>query len=100
MGLFFYHLKLRCFVVVDLKMEPFEPEHAGRMNFYLTAVDERMRHPDDKASIGLLLCRDNDKLVVEYVVLRDVPKPIAVWPNGGRDWWPPCRRACAVPCRV
>lgn len=75
--LLFYHLRLRCFIVVDLKMEAFEPEHAGKMNFYLTAVDAQMRHPDDKPSIGLLLCRDNDKLVVEYE-LRDVSKPIGV----------------------
>lgn len=75
--LLFYHLKLRCYVVVDLKMEAFEPEHAGKMNFYLTAVDAQMRHPDDKPSIGLLLCKDNDKLVVEYA-LRDVAKPIGV----------------------
>jgi len=75
--LLFYHLKLRCFIVVDLKMEAFEPEHAGKMNFYLTAVDEKLRHPDDKPSIGLLLCKDNDKLVVEYA-LRDVGKPIGV----------------------
>ncbi len=77
MDLLFYHLKLRCFIVVDLKMEAFEPEHAGKMNFYLTAVDEKLRHPDDKPSIGLLLCRDNDKLVAEYA-LRDVGKPIGV----------------------
>lgn len=75
--LLFYHLKLRCYVVVDLKMEAFEPEHAGKMNFYLTAVDAQLRHPDDKPSIGLLLCKDNDKLVVEYA-LRDVSKPIGV----------------------
>lgn len=77
LDLLFYHLKLRCYVVVELKMEAFEPEHAGKMNFYLTAVDEQMRHPDDKPSIGLLLCKDNDKLVVEYA-LRDVNKPIGV----------------------
>jgi predicted nuclease of restriction endonuclease-like (RecB) superfamily len=82
--LLFYHLKLRCFVVVDLKMEAFEPEHAGKMNFYLTAVDAQLRHPDDKPSIGLLLCKDNDKLVVEYA-LRD-------------DWWLPCQRTCVVHC--
>lgn len=75
--LLFYHLKLRCFIVVDLKMEAFEPEHAGKMNFYLTAVDEQLRHPDDKPSIGLLLCKDNNKLVAEYA-LRDVGKPIGV----------------------
>jgi predicted nuclease of restriction endonuclease-like (RecB) superfamily len=77
MDLLFYHLKLRCYVVVELKMEAFEPEHAGKMNFYLTAVDEQLRHPDDKPSIGLLLCKENDKLVVEYA-LRDVAKPIGV----------------------
>lgn len=77
LDLLFYHLKLRCYVVVELKMEPFEPEHAGKMNFYLTAVDAQLRHPDDKPSIGLLLCKDNDKLVVEYA-LRDVAKPIGV----------------------
>lgn len=77
LDLLFYHLKLRCYVVVELKMEAFEPEHAGKMNFYLTAVDEQLRHPDDKPSIGLLLCKDNDKLVVEYA-LRDVAKPIGV----------------------
>ncbi|MBK8611911.1 MAG: DUF1016 family protein [Flavobacteriales bacterium] len=77
LDLLFYHLKLRCYVVVELKMEAFEPEHAGKMNFYLTAVDEQLRHPDDKPSIGLLLCKDNDKLVVEYA-LRDMAKPIGV----------------------
>ena len=77
LDLLFYHLKLRCYVVVELKMEAFEPEHAGKMNFYLTAVDAQLRHPDDKPSIGLLLCKDNDKLVVEYA-LRDVAKPIGV----------------------
>jgi predicted nuclease of restriction endonuclease-like (RecB) superfamily len=77
LDLLFYHLKLRCYVVVELKMEAFEPEHAGKMNFYLTAVDEQLRHPEDRPSIGLLLCKDNDKLVVEYA-LRDVAKPIGV----------------------
>ncbi len=77
LDLLFYHLKLRCYVVVELKMEAFVPEHAGKMNFYLTAVDEQMRHADDKPSIGLLLCRDNDKLMVEYA-LRDMGKSIGV----------------------
>lgn len=81
--LLFYHLKLRCYVVVELKMDAFEPELAGKMNFYLTAVDEQMRHPDDEPSIGLLLCRDNAKLMVEYA-LRDMGKPIGVaeWHTG------------------
>ena len=78
LDLLFYHLRLRCFVVVDLKMKPFEPEFAGKMNFYLSAVDDKMRHKDDAPSIGLLLCKDSkNKLKVEYA-LRDVKKPIGV----------------------
>ncbi|MBL9190057.1 MAG: DUF1016 family protein [Opitutaceae bacterium] len=78
LDLLFYHLRLRCFIVVDLKMKSFEPEFAGKMNFYLAAIDEQMRHPQDSASIGLLLCKDaKNKLKVEYA-LRDVKKPIGV----------------------
>ena len=78
LDLLFYHLRLRCFVVVDLKMKPFEPEFAGKMNFYLSAVDDQMRHADDAPTIGLLLCKDaQNKLKVEYA-LRDVKKPIGV----------------------
>lgn len=78
LDLLFYHLRLRCFVVVDLKMKPFEPEFAGKMNFYLSAVDAQMRHADDAPTIGLLLCKDaKNRLKVEYA-LRDVKKPIGV----------------------
>lgn len=78
LDLLFYHLRLRCFVVVDLKMKPFEPEFAGKMNFYLSAVDDQMRHENDAPTIGLLLCKDaKNKLKVEYA-LRDVKKPIGV----------------------
>ncbi len=78
LDLLFYHLRLRCFVVVDLKMKSFEPEFTGKMNFYLAAVDDQMRHPHDSSSIGLLLCKDaKNKLKVEYA-LRDVKKPIGV----------------------
>ena len=78
LDLLFYHLRLRCFVVVDLKMEPFEPEFAGKMNFYLSVVDDQMRHQDDAPTIGLLLCKDaKNRLKVEYA-LRDVKKPIGV----------------------
>ena len=75
----FYHLKLRCFVVVDLKTRPFVPEDAGKMNFHLNAVDDRLRHPQDQPSIGLILCRrrDRDRLVLEYA-LRGLNKPIGV----------------------
>src|SRR5665811_2563773 len=55
LDLLFYHLRLRCFVVVELKMRPFIPEFAGKMNFYLSAVDDLLRHPQDAPSIGLLL---------------------------------------------
>ena len=79
LDLLFYHLRLRCFMVVDLKMEAFKPEFAGKMNFYLSAVDDQLRHNDDQPSIGLLLCkeRNQDRLIVEYA-LRDVKKPIGV----------------------
>ena len=75
--LLFYHLKLRCFIVVELKAVPFEPSFAGMMNFYLSAVDAQLRYPTDNPSIGLLLCKSKDHLVVEYA-LRDVNKPIGV----------------------
>jgi len=57
LDLLFYHLRLRCFVVIDLKARPFKPEDAGKMNFYLSAVDDLLRHEDDKPSIGIILCR-------------------------------------------
>jgi predicted nuclease of restriction endonuclease-like (RecB) superfamily len=75
--LLFYHLKLRAFVVVDLKVEAFKPEFAGKMGFYLSAVDDLLRHPQDGPSIGLVLCRSRDRVVVEYT-LRDTTKPIGV----------------------
>lgn len=77
LDLLLYHLRLRCFMVVDLKMEAFKPEFAGKMNFYLSAVDDQLRHNDDQPSIGLLLCKERDRLIVEYA-LRDVKKPIGV----------------------
>lgn len=75
--LLFYHLKLRCFVVVELKATDFRPEYAGKMNFYLTAVDELMKHSDDHPTIGLLLCKTRNKVVAEYA-LRDINKPLGV----------------------
>lgn len=73
----FYHLKLRCFVVLELKAGEFKPEYAGKMNFYLNAVDDLMRHPDDQPSVGLILCRTRDRLTVEYA-LRGVRAPVGV----------------------
>ena len=75
--LLFYHLKLRAFVVIELKVTEFEPEHLGKMNFYLSAVDDLLRHPDDKPSIGLILCKARSKVVAEYA-LRDLAKPVGV----------------------
>jgi predicted nuclease of restriction endonuclease-like (RecB) superfamily len=74
--LLFYHLKLHCYVVIDLKTGKFKPEYAGKLNFYLTAVDEQVKTAQDNPSIGLILCRDRDNLVAEYA-LRDLNKPIA-----------------------
>jgi predicted nuclease of restriction endonuclease-like (RecB) superfamily len=75
--LLFYHLQLRCFVVVELKAGKFKPEYAGKLNFYLSAVDSQLKHPSDNASIGLILCKDKDKIEAEYA-LRDIQKPIGI----------------------
>jgi predicted nuclease of restriction endonuclease-like (RecB) superfamily len=75
--LLFYHLRLRCYVVVELKIYEFLPEFAGKMNFYLSAVDDLLRHPDDGPSIGLILCKTRNKIIVEYA-LRDTQKPMGV----------------------
>ena len=75
--LLFYHVHLRAYVVVELKIAEFRPEYAGKLNFYLTAVDEQLRHPDDRPSIGLLLCKSRNSVVAEYA-LRDVQKPIGI----------------------
>lgn len=77
LDLLFYHLKLRRYVVVELKAVPFSPGFVGTLNMYLSAVDDLLRHPDDKPSIGLLLCRSKNKLVAEYA-LRGFKKPIGV----------------------
>jgi predicted nuclease of restriction endonuclease-like (RecB) superfamily len=75
--LLFYHLVLRAFAVVDLKVEEFKPEFAGKMSFYLSAVDDLLRHPDDQSSIGIILCKSRSKVTAEYA-LRDIRKPIGV----------------------
>jgi predicted nuclease of restriction endonuclease-like (RecB) superfamily len=77
LDLLFFHLKLRCFVVIELKTGAFKPEYAGKMNFYLSAVDTQLRHDGDQPSIGLVLCKEKNRLIVEYA-LRDTSKPIGV----------------------
>jgi predicted nuclease of restriction endonuclease-like (RecB) superfamily len=75
--LLFYHVKLHCHVVVELKAVPFDPAFVGQLNLYLSAVDELLSQAEDKPTIGLLLCKSKNKLVVEYA-LRDLNKPIGV----------------------
>ena len=75
--LLFYHLHLRCFVVIELKICEFQPEFAGKMNFYLSAVDDLLRHPEDMPSIGLILCKSRNRIIAEYA-LRDMHRPMGV----------------------
>lgn len=75
--LLFYHLKLRCYVVIELKGGKFKPEHLGQLSFYLTAVDEQVKHRQDSPTIGLLLCKSKNKVVAEYA-LRQNTQPLGV----------------------
>ena len=77
LDLLFYHLKLRCFVVIDLKMTSFKPEYAGKMNFYLAAVDDLLRHTDDQPTIGIILCKSKNRIVAEYA-LRNNTTPMGI----------------------
>ena len=88
LDLLFYHLRLRCFVVIDLKMSDFQPEFSGKMNFYLSAVDDLVRHPDDQPSIGIILCKSKNQVIAEYA-LRDMNKPIGVSAYQLQDALPP-----------
>ena len=75
--LLFYHLRLRCFIVIELKKGEFKPEYAGKMNFYCSAVDDTLKHATDQQTIGLILCESKDRVFAEYA-LRDIHKPIGV----------------------
>ncbi|MGZ4009912.1 MAG: PDDEXK nuclease domain-containing protein [Flavisolibacter sp.] len=77
LDLLFYHIRLRCFVVIDLKVVEFQPEFAGKMNFYLSVVDDQLKADNDHPSIGIILCKNKDKLEVEYA-LQGMSKPIGV----------------------
>jgi len=77
LDLLFYHLGLRCYVVIELKADKFEPSHVTQLNMCLNVVDDLLRHPDDKSSIGLLLVTDKNRTVVEYS-LAGYTKPIGV----------------------
>ena len=75
--LLFYNTKLRCYVVIELKNTEFKPEYAGKLNFYLSAIDDMLKHENDNPSIGIMLCKTKDKLTAEYA-LKDINKPIGV----------------------
>ena len=75
--LLLYHLKLRRYVIVELKAGAFDPAFVGQLNLYLSAADDLLRHPDDEPTIGLLLCREKNRVVVEYA-LRHLKSPIGV----------------------
>jgi len=77
LDLLFYNTKLRCYVVIELKNTEFKPEYAGKLNFYLSAVDDMLKHQTDNPSIGIILCKTRDKLTAEYA-LKDIHKPIGV----------------------
>lgn len=77
LDLLFYHIRLRCFVMIELKGGEFEPEFAGKMNYYLSAVDDILKADSDNPTIGIILCKSKDKIDVEYA-LRDFGKPIGV----------------------
>ena len=77
LDLLFYNLKLRCYVVIELKTGAFKPEYAGKLNFYLTAVDNILKTEQDAPTIGLLLCKSKNDLIAEYA-LQDINKPIGV----------------------
>ena len=75
--LLFYHIELKCYVVIELKNTAFKPEYTGQLNFYLSAVDDLLRTPGDKPTIGLLLCKTKNNVIAEYA-LRDINKPIGI----------------------
>lgn len=75
--LLFYHLKLRSYIVIELKKGEFKPEYAGKLNFYCSAVDDKLKHETDNPTIGLILCQSKDKIFAEYA-LKDINKPIGI----------------------
>ncbi|MBQ9336180.1 MAG: DUF1016 family protein [Lentisphaeria bacterium] len=77
MDLLFYHLKLRCYVVIELKTTPFQPENLGQLGFYVTAVNEQLKHPSDTETIGLLICKEKNKVVAEYA-LKGAAQPLGI----------------------
>ena len=85
--LLFYHLKLKCYIVIELKAGEFKPEYAGKLSFYLTAIDEQVKEKNDNPTIGLLLCRHKNNVIAEYT-LRDMNKPMGVSEYRIKDFLP------------
>ncbi|WP_315875463.1 PDDEXK nuclease domain-containing protein [Acaryochloris marina] len=77
LDLLFYHVRLHCYVVIELKMTAFKPEYSGKMNFYVAAVDDLLRSPGDQPTIGLILCKSKNQTIIEYS-LRDMNQAIGV----------------------
>jgi predicted nuclease of restriction endonuclease-like (RecB) superfamily len=77
LDMLFYHVELRCYIVIELKAGKFIPEFAGKLNYYLSAVDSQLRKSGDSPTIGILLCKKKDKIDVEYA-LRDINKPMGI----------------------
>jgi predicted nuclease of restriction endonuclease-like (RecB) superfamily len=75
--LLLFHRRLRCLVAIELKVGEFQPEFVGKMQFYLTALDRQVRQEDENPSIGIILCKEKSRMIVEYT-LRDAKKPIGV----------------------
>ena len=73
----FYHIRLRCYVVLELKARPFEPEYAGKLNFYVNAIDELVKTPEENPTIGLLICKDKDQTEVQWA-FRGISTPMGV----------------------
>ena len=85
--LLFYNIKLKCYVVIELKVGEFKPEYAGKLSFYLTAIDEQVKETNDNPTIGLLLCRSKNNVIAEYT-LRDMNKPMGVSEYRIKDYLP------------
>lgn len=85
--LLFYNINLKCYVVIELKMDEFKPEYAGKLSFYLTAIDEQLKNREDHPTIGLLLCKYKNDVVAEYTI-RDMNKPMGISSYRLKDYLP------------
>jgi len=75
--LLFYHLKLRCYVVIELKVTEFKPEYLGQLGFYVTAINKQMKRKEDSPTIGLIICKTKDRIIAEYA-LEGTNQPLGI----------------------